>query len=136
MPDQIPNRTGGVRADLLEKELTAQIIRGFYDVYNELGYGFLESIYCRGLEQVLRRAGLGVEREYPAAVTLYGQQVGFHRIDLLVERRVIVEVKSTELLSPFSKRQLRNYLKALRLEVGLILHFGPEPRFTRMVERV
>ncbi|MBA3890294.1 MAG: GxxExxY protein [Gemmatimonadaceae bacterium] len=116
--------------------MTERVIGGFYEVYNQLGYGFLESIYCRGLEHVLRRDGLLVEREYPAPVRLYGTQVGLHRIDLLVERRGIVEVKSTELLSPFTKRQLRNYLRALHLEVGLILHFGPEARFTRMVERV
>ena len=135
-PDRISNAPAVVRADLIEREVTERIIGGFYEVYNQLGYGFLESVYCRGLAQVLRRDGLAVEREHPAPVTLYGEPVGFHRVDLLVERRVIVEVKSTELLSPFTKRQLRNYLRALRLEVGLILHFGPEARFARMVERL
>lgn len=117
---------------LAERELTAEIIGGFYHVYNHLGFGNLEVNHCRALEIVLRQRGLRVEREYPARVYFEGIPVGFHRVDMLVERKVIVEVKSTDVLPAFARRQLRNYLCALRLQVGLILHFGPQPKVYRI----
>lgn len=121
-----------MRDDLEDRELTGQIISAFYRVYNHLGFGNLEVNHCRALEMVLAQRSIRVDREYPARVYFEGRQVGFHRVDLLVERRVIVEVKSTDVLPPFSKRQLRNYLCALRLQVGLILHFGPQPKVYRL----
>ena len=99
-------------SDLLHPELSGAIIGSFFDAYNELGYGFLESIYSRALEILLRKRGLLVEREYPLAVEFMGESIGFHRCDMLVDRTVIVEVKATELLNPVSERQLRNYLRA------------------------
>ena len=121
-----------MRDHLVERELTGRIISAFYHVYNRLGFGNLEANHCRALEIVLRERGIRVDREWPARVYFEGKQVGFHRLDMLVERRVIVEVKSTDVLPPFARRQLRNYLCALRLQVGLILHFGPEPKFYRL----
>ena len=121
------------RPDLVEKEITGEIIAAFFYVYNRLGFGNIEANHCRALEVVLKRRGLRVEREYPATVFFEGEPVGLHRIDILVERKVVVEVKSTELLPPFARRQLLNYLCALRLRVGLLLHFGPSPKVYRMV---
>lgn len=123
------------RDDLLERELTGDVIAAFFHVYNGLGFGFLESNYCRALEIVLKGKGIQVEREAAAPVFFQGVEVGRYRVDLLVERRVIVEVKASEILPSTARRQLRNYLHAMRLQVGLILHFGPKPQFYRMVER-
>ena len=116
---------------VVEKELSHRIVGCFFEVYNELGYGFVESLYARALEITMKRRGLQVDREFPVNVTFQGQQIGFHRIDMLVERRVIVELKSTERLAETARRQLRSYVTALGLELGILLHFGPAPRFHR-----
>lgn len=121
--------------DLLEQERTRTIIGAFYAVYSGLGFGFLESIYARALQQVLSERGMHVDREYPAPVFFRGQRLGIHRVDMLVDRRIIVEIKSAEFLAPTAKRQLRNYLTALNLDVGLVLHFGPKPEFTTLAIR-
>ena len=120
---------------IIEKELSHAIVGCFFEVYNELGYGFVESLYARALEIAMRGRGLRVDREYPVIVTFRGQQIGFHRIDMLVERRVIVELKSTERLAESGRRQLRSYVTALGLDLGILLHFGPMPRFHRELGR-
>jgi GxxExxY protein len=116
---------------LIERELTKEIIGAFYACYNELGFGFLESVYRHALATELRARQLHASEEHPVRVLYRGVEVGFFRVDLLVNDRVIVEVKSTSVLGPTDKRQLLNYLRATRLEVGLLMHFGPEPRFYR-----
>src|SRR3954465_5709508 len=95
-----------LRPDLVEKELTGSIISGFYYVYNQLGYGFLEKIYSEGLARTLRKLGHNVEREVRIAVYLDGEVVGIQRIDMLVDSKVIVENKSTYMLSEADHRQL------------------------------
>ena len=102
-------------------------------LYNELGYGYLEPIYVRAMEILMKECGLQVDREFPIPVLFRGQQIGFHRCDLLVERSVIVELKATEHLPPHCERQVRNYLKGLNKELGFVLHFGPKPRFIPVV---
>lgn len=123
----------GARGELREAGLTSVVIGAFFDVYNELGYGFLESVYRSALAMELVSRGLQVRRECPVVVEYKGAEVGHFRLDLLVENRLAVELKATELLHPTGKRQLRNYLRASTIEVGLLLHFGPEPRFHRIV---
>lgn len=120
---------------IIEKELSHVIIGCFFDVYNELGYGFTESLYARALEITMQQQGLRVDREYPVAVSFRGQQIGFNRIDMVIERRIIVEIKSTERLAENSRRQLRNYVKALGVDLGILLHFGPAPKFYRELRR-
>jgi GxxExxY protein len=120
---------------IVEKELSHMIVGCFFDVYNELGYGFIELLYARALEITMRQRGLRVDREYPITVTFRGQRIGFHRIDMVVERRVIVEIKSTERLAESSRRQLRNYVKALGVDLGILLHFGPAPKFYRELRK-
>lgn len=120
---------------IVEKELSHMIVGCFFDVYNELGYGLMELLYARALEITMRQRGLRVDREYPITVTFRGQQIGFQRVDMVVERRVIVEIKSTERLAESSRRQLRNYVKALGVDLGILLHFGPAPRFYRELRR-
>lgn len=110
---------------IVEKELSYKIIGGFYETYNEFGFGFLESLHAKRLERALIRRGLKVEREYPLPVYSEGEQIGFHRLDMLVEGRVVIEIKSTETLAFHAKRQLRNYLSVTGLQLGLLLHFAP-----------
>lgn len=105
----------------------------FYESYNQLGYGFLESVYKNALTRELRLRGMQVRCEVPVAVTYKGENVGCFRIDLLVDDRLIVELKASAVLGPTDKRQLLNYLRASALDVGLLLHYGPEPKFFRLV---
>jgi GxxExxY protein len=122
------------RLQLLEWELTGEIIGAFYAVYNQLGFGFLESIYRRALATECRIRGLHVIEEAPIEVVYKGVEVGLFRTDLIVANRVIVEVKSAAQLGPTDKRQLVNYLRATSLEVGLLLHFGPDASFHRFAD--
>jgi GxxExxY protein len=134
-----PNLSTGTvessRSLILEKELSYVIVNAFYEVYNALGYGFLESLYSRAMAIALERRGLQVDREFPVPVRFLGEQIGFHRLDMLVERRVILEHKATELISDAPKRQLRSYLAATGLELGLLLHFGPKASYYRILGR-
>jgi GxxExxY protein len=118
---------------LLEQELTRQIIGGFYTTYDGLGYGFLEPVYRNSLAHVLTRAGLSVESEAIVDVWFDGIRVGHYRADLLVEGRVVVEIKAIERLILANRKQLMNYLRASKLEVGLLLNFGPKAQFERVV---
>jgi GxxExxY protein len=113
-------------AFIVEKELSYLIVNAFYEVYNKLGYGFLEAVYAKGLEYALRRRGIPVEREYQVTIILDDEPIGSHRLDMLVSGRVVIEIKSTETLAPSAKRQLRSYLTATGLQLGLLLHFGPD----------
>ena len=126
---------GASRPVIIEKDLSHDIVGCFFDVYNELGYGLVELLYSGALEITMHQKGLRVEREFPIVIKLRSQQIGFHRIDMLVERRVIVEIKSTERLAESARRQLRNYVKAAQVELGILLHFGPTPRFDRELGR-
>jgi GxxExxY protein len=118
---------------MLHEEITSQIIAAFYAVYNKLGYGFLEKVYENALILELRKAGLKVLQQVPIEVCYDGQPVGEYFADLLVEDKVILEVKATEALIKAHENQLVNYLKATRLELGLVLNFGPEPQFKRKI---
>lgn len=118
---------------IVEKELSYLIVGGFYETYNEMGFGFLEVLYARRLQKALEKRGLTVFREYPLPVVVDGDQIGFHRLDMLVEGRIILEIKSTETLAPHAKRQLKNYLAATGLQLGILLHFGPKAQYHRVL---
>ena len=122
-------------ADLVEKELTGSIIGAFYEVYNTLGFGFLEHLYIKALELELRARGHLVEREVRVTVMYKGEVLGTQRLDMVVDRLVVVEVKSTYELHRAATRQGYNYLRASNLDIGLLLHFGPEPRVHRLICR-
>jgi GxxExxY protein len=116
------------------EDLTHSIIGAFYEVYNTLGFGFLELTYAMALERELLGRGHRVAREFPVVVRYKGLELAYHRLDMVVDDRVVVEIKSSMKLAPQANRQLYNYLKATNLEVGLLLHFGPdEARFYRQV---
>jgi len=119
------------RRRLIHEELTESVIGSFYEVYNVLGFGFLEHIYVPALEHELRARGHQIARE--VTVFFKGMVMGKQRLDMVVDEKLVVEVKSTYDLRPGALRQLHNYLCATHLQVGLFLHFGPEPKFYRMV---
>ena len=115
------------------QKITDTIIRCFYEVYNELGSGFLESVYEEALHTVLSDAGVEVKRQFPLPVFFRGKQIGDFRADLIVSDRVIVEIKAARALEPVHEAQLLNYLRAYDFEIGLLLNFGPAPRLKRFV---
>lgn len=117
--------------DYLHSDLTSEIIRLFYTVYNKLGYGFLEKVYERALKYELEKAGLFVESQRPINVYYETELVGEYYADLLVENRVIVELKASEAICEEHENQLINYLKATEIEVGLLLNFGKKPEVKR-----
>jgi len=115
-----------------DRELTEQIIGAFYDVYNALGYGFLEKVYENALAHQLRKRGLTVGMQQKIQVYFDGVMVGEYYADLLVENRVILELKATEALAEEHIAQVMNYLKATTCEIGFVLNFGPEAAFKRV----
>lgn len=125
--------TAPLEKPLLEQELTKSIIGAFYAVYNALGFGFLEHVYAAVLEKELSMRGYEVGREVLVPVYYRGELAAYQRLDLLVGGRVVVEVKASEHLPPIAERQLFNYLRCTKLEVGLLLHFGAEAKFKRLV---
>jgi GxxExxY protein len=122
-----------LRGGLHDEALTGSVIGAFYEVYDVLGFGLLEPLYVAALARELNDRGHDVVRELTVEVIYKGEPIGCQRLDLVVDRRLVVEVKSTRILSPTATRQLYNYLHATQLEVGLLLHFGPEPQFYRVV---
>lgn len=118
---------------LLHSEVTDQILKAYYHVYNSLGHGFLEKVYQNAMIKTLNKAGIDVQRQVPIVVYFEGEPVGEYFADLVVAGRVIVELKAVESLAPAHAIQLTNYLRATQIEVGLLLNFGEEPTFRRKV---
>ena len=115
------------------KDITYIILRSFYEVYNELGEGFLESVYENALYIVLTGYGLCIGRQKDISVFFRGNIIGDFKTDLIVNEKVIVELKAVRTLDPAHEAQLINYLKATNIEVGLLLNFGKKPDFKRFV---
>jgi GxxExxY protein len=120
---------------LLEEHLTGSIIGAFFEVYNTLGFGFLERLYVLALERELKARGHFVERESRIRIVYKGELLGIQRLDLVVDNKVVIEVKANYELHKADRRQLFNYLRASNLEVGLLLHFGPSAKFYRLIHR-
>jgi GxxExxY protein len=118
---------------LLHGDLTRTIIGAFFEVYNELGYGFVETVYQRALPIVLSERGLHTELERRVTVKFRGATIGEYRPDLIVENKVIVECKVAAKVLPAHETQLLNYLKATGINIGLIFNFGSQPTFRRML---
>ncbi len=114
-------------------ELTESIIGTFYEVYNELGHGFLESVYETAMCIALRSKGLTVERQCAVPVWFRGEQIGNFCADLVVNKSVILELKAARTLEPAHIAQLLNYLRATTIEVGLVLNFGPRANVRRLL---
>ncbi|WP_395052341.1 GxxExxY protein [Flavobacterium sp.] len=120
-------------ANLLHKNITDAILKVYYEVFNELGYGFLEKVYQNAMYFELKSLGYKVEAQKQIKVYFKKQLVGEYYTDLLVEDKVFVELKATELLMNVHVAQIMNYLKATPIEVGLLLNFGEEPEFKRLI---
>lgn len=122
-----------MRAELKYKDLTYKVIGVFYDVYNELGHGFFESVYQRSLGFALQAAGLKVSNYVKIPVWFRGQRAGMFEGDMLVEDSVLLELKVARCLDRAHIAQLLNYLRATDIEVGILLNFGLKPEFKRLV---
>jgi GxxExxY protein len=124
-------------SSLLHKSITDIILKVYYEVYNEvyneLGYGFLEKVYQNAMYFELKSLGYKVEAQKQIKVYFKQQLVGEYYSDLLVEDKVIVELKACDLLMNIHVAQIMNYLKATEIEVGLLLNFGEEPEFKRLI---
>lgn len=118
---------------LKHSELTERIIGIFFDVYNELGQGFLESVYEQALGITLIEAGMGVQHQTPIAVWFHGRQIGDFKADMVVDNKVLLELKAARSIDLAHEKQLLNYLRATQIEVGLLLNFGTKPEFRRFV---
>jgi GxxExxY protein len=121
---------------LLYEEITNKTLAACFEVSKELGAGFLESVYQNALMIALQEKGLTIEREYPLAVSFRGQIVGQFYADILVEGKIILELKAVSALSDIHKAQVINYLKATGIEVGLLINFGnPKLEYRRFDNR-
>ena len=117
----------------MHEAITATVLAGFFGVYRELGAGFVEGVYARALAIELVNRGLRVESEVPVSVYYRGTEVGRFRADQIVNGVVLVELKAADRLVGAHEQQVLNYLNATKLEVGLLLNFGPRPSFRRFV---
>ena len=115
------------------KDLSEIIIKSFYDVYNELGWGFLESVYEKALAIVLKEKGLSIERQKAIPVFFRNQDVGDFRADIVVENKIILELKTVLKLESIHEAQILNYLKATAIEIGFLMNFGKQPQFKRFI---
>ena len=113
------------------KELTDRVLCCFYNVYNRLGYGFLEKVYENALMVELGKSGLASRAQCPIKVHYDGYVVGEYIADILVADKIILEIKASRTLILEHEAQLLNYLKATEIEVGLLLNFGPKPEVKR-----
>ncbi len=115
------------------EDITEKIIKCFYNVYNTLGYGFLEKVYENAMMIDLRKAGLNCENQVPVKV-LYGNEIiGEYFADILVENKIIIELKAIKQLMKQNESQLLNYLSSTKIEVGLLLNFGEKPEVKRKI---
>lgn len=120
-------------AQLKHSDTTEKIIGIFYDVYNELGYGFLESVYKESMRFALGDAGFTVATERAIPVWFKGRNVGEFRADMVVNDLILLELKAVRVLDRSHEAQLLHYLKATTVEVGLLLNFGEKPQFRRLL---
>ena len=122
-----------INSNYKHSELTETIIGVFYEVYSELGYGFLESVYRDSLRLALIEKGFAVEQEVPVSVYFRGSNVGDFRADLVVNRMILLELKTADQIVAAFESQVLNYLRSTSLELGLILNFGPRPQVRRLL---
>ena len=118
---------------LLHEGITEAIIKAFYEVYNELGYGFLEKVCRRAMVIALTEAGLSVQENVHFEVWFRGQLIGEFFADIVVNGIVLVEIKSNSMFHAWDDAQALNYLRVSRLEVALLMNFGPKPEYRRRI---
>ena len=118
---------------MLHQELSSRIIKVFYTVYNTLGYGFLEKVYENSMLIELRKEGLVCKKQIPIKVHYDRIKVGDYYADIIVENKIILELKAQVGIAEEHEFQLINYLKATNIEIGLLLNFGKRPQFKRKI---
>jgi GxxExxY protein len=118
---------------LKHRDLTEKLIGIFFGIYNELGHGFLESVYKQAFSVSLGEKGIFSQRQVALPVWYHGQRIGDFRADLFVDGKVIVELKAGRLIDPSWEKQALNYLRASDIEVGMLFNFGPRAEFKRYV---
>lgn len=118
---------------LLHEEITDKIIKSFFQVYNTLGYGFLEKVYENALAIELRKNGLEVKCQHPISVLYENEVVGQYFADLIVNNTVIIELKAAKEITVENECQLMNYLKATNIELGFVMNFGKEAEYRRKI---
>lgn len=121
------------KANYKYSEITEKIIKEVYYVYNVLGHGFLEKIYENALSKRLKDIGFKLKQQHPINVFFENEIMGEYFADLLVEDKIIIELKAIEVLNRIHEVQLVNYLKATNIEVGLLINFGPKIQIKRRV---
>src|SRR5947209_11619097 len=114
-------------------ELCRSIIDVFYDVYNELGFGFYETVYDEALALSLMERGFNVSRQVSTPIWFHGRKIGEYRADLVINDALLLELKSAQALDTAHHAQVLNYLRCTDFEVALLLNFGPKPAFKRLV---
>jgi GxxExxY protein len=119
--------------ELLHEDLTGRIIKAFYKVYNQLGYGFLEKVYQNALYLELKNQGFDCKAQHKIDVYYFNNKVGEYFADIIVDDKVILELKAAESLCEAHECQLQNYLRATNIEVGLLLNFGEKPEHKRKI---
>lgn len=119
--------------ELLHQETTKKIINAFYEVYNTLGHGFLEKVYENAMMYELELRGFKVEKQKPVNVHYKRKLVGEYFSDIIVNNKIILELKACEELNSDHECQLLNYLKATDIEVGMLFNFGKKPDFKRKI---
>lgn len=119
--------------EYLHSDITGEILKAFYDVYNELGYGFLERVFKNALYKELTKQGFDCSTERSIPVYYQGEVVGDFFADIIVDNTIILELKAVKTILPEHEAQLMNYLRATDAEVGLLLNFGPNPQQRRIV---
>ena len=122
-----------MKEDLKHFNITEKVLHAFFDVYNELGPGFLESVYEQAMAIAMRELGLQVETQVPVPVWFRQHQIGDYRADMLVNGVVLIELKTAKIIDRIHEAQLTHYLKATPIEVGMLLNFGPQALFRRIV---
>lgn len=120
-------------SNLLHKDLTDAIIKVYYSVYNELGYGFLEKVYQNAFYHELKNQGFDVVAQQQIKVYYKEKLVGEYFADLIVQDVIIIELKAAEVLVQENELQLLNYLRATDKEIGLLFNFGKKPEFKRKI---
>ncbi len=118
---------------MLHQDLTEQIIKAYYKVHRTLGFGFLEKVYENALVLELKRMQLNVEKQKPIKVYYEKEVIGEYYADVVVNNLIIIELKTAETLCKEHEFQLINYLKATKIEIGLLLNFGVKPQITRKI---
>ena len=122
-----------INKKMKQQLITEDIIKVFYRVYNTLGYGFLEKVYENSMMIEFKKESLPAVQQSPIDVTYENEIVGQYFADMIVDGKVIIEIKAKKSLMPEDTAQLLNYLKATDKEVGLLLNFGPKPEISRKV---